>query len=190
MNGKLFLIVGPSGSGKSSVLSELKNNHPEYFYPLSATTRAMRKGEKDGEIYHFLTKEKFKEGIKNDEFLEYAIVHQDNYYGLIKKPVLESLKNGKTIIREVDIQGFDSIKKCIPKKNLISIFITTPNKQDLIERIINRATISKEELNKRVESMHKEFARARDCNYLVENKQGELENAVKNVINIIKSETK
>jgi guanylate kinase len=189
MKGKLFIIVGPSGSGKSSVLMEFKKKHPEYTYPLSATTRAMRQGEKDGDIYHFYTKEQFEKGIKNDEFLEWAIVHQDNYYGLIKETLMKSLENGETVVREVDIQGFDSIRKKIPKKNLVTIFITVPNKQELIDRIVHRAAISEDELEKRLESMHREFARARDCDYLVENKNGELEKTVEKVEEIIKNES-
>lgn len=189
MKGKLFIIVGPSGSGKSSVLLELKKRCPEYTYPLSATTRPMREGEKDGDIYHFYTKEQFEEGIKNGEFLEYAVVHQDNYYGLIKKPLVESLEKGETVIREVDIQGFESIREGIPKKNLVTIFITVPHKQELIDRIVHRAAISKDELNKRLESMHREFAKARECDYLVENKQGELEKTVEKVMEIVKNET-
>lgn len=189
MKGKLFIIVGPSGSGKSSVLMEFKKRHPEYVYPLSATTRPMRDGEKDGDIYHFYSKERFEKGIKNDEFLEYAIVHQDNYYGLIKKHVIDALKEGNTVVREVDIQGFDSIKEKMPPKNLVTIFITVPDKQELIDRITHRAAISEDELKKRLESMHKEFARARDCDYMVENKHGELEKTVAKVEEIIKNES-
>ncbi len=189
LNGKLFLIVGPSGSGKSSVLTELKKQHTEYTYPLSATTRDMREGEKEGEIYHFYTKEDFEKGIENGEFLEHALVHQDNYYGVIKAPVIESLKNGETVVREVDIQGFDSIRDEIPTENLITIFISVPNKQELIDRIVNRAAISDDELNKRLESMHRELMKSRECDYLVENKRGELEKTVEKVSEIIKNES-
>ncbi len=188
MKGKLFLLVGPSGSGKSSVLAELKKKHPEFTYPLSATTRPMREGEKEGEIYHFYSKEEFKKGIENDEFLEWAIVHQDNYYGLIKKPLINALESGKTVIREVDIQGFDSIREKIDPEDLTTIFITAPNKKELIERIVNRAAISEDELEKRKESMHKEFNRMRDCDYMVENENGKLGKTVKNVSKIIQSE--
>ncbi len=189
MKGKLFLLVGPSGSGKSSVLSELKKSHPEFTYPLSATTRAMREGEKEGEIYHFYSKEQFQKGIEKEEFLEWAVVHQDNYYGLIKKPLMEALENGKTVVREVDIQGFDSIRDKIPKESLVTIFITVPNKNELIERIVNRAAISEDELEKRKESMYKEFNRLRDCDYMVENRNGELEETVEKVVEIIGSES-
>lgn len=189
VKGKLIIIVGPSGSGKSSVLHKLKELKPEYIYPLSATTRAMREGEKEGDIYHFLSKDEFKKGIEEDKFLEWAIVHQDNYYGLIKGPIMEGLEDGKTIVREVDIQGFDSIREKIDKENLVTIFITVPNKGELIERIVNRATISQDELEKRKESMHREFNRARDCDYMVENIEGKLDETTKRVMEIIEEES-
>lgn len=188
MKGKLFIIVGPSGSGKSSVLHKLKEMKPDYQYPLSATTRPMREGEVDGDIYHFMTKDEFKEGIEAENFLEWAIVHQDNYYGLIKGPIMKGLKDGKTIVREVDIQGFDSIRGKIAPKNLVTIFITVPNKNELIERIVSRAAISQDELEKRKESMHKEFGRAKDCDYMVENSEGKLDETAKRVMEIIEEE--
>ncbi len=189
MKGKLFIIVGPSGSGKSSVLHKLMEKKPEYLYPLSATTRPMREGEKDGDIYHFLTKEEFKKGIEEDKFLEWAIVHQDNYYGLIKGPIMQGLEEGKTIVREVDIQGFDSIREKFDKENLVTIFITVPNKEELIDRIVNRAAISEDELEKRKESMHREFNRARDCDYMVENIEGKLDETTEKVMEIIGKES-
>jgi len=188
MDGKLFLILGPSGSGKGTVLEEIKKHHPEFFYPLSATTREIRPGEKDGVQYHFISKKQFEEGIKKNEFLEYAYVHQANYYGLFKKPVLENLKKGKVVIREVDIQGFESIREKLPKKNLVSIFITVPNQDDLIKRILGRAPMTEEELKKRLVSMRIELSKARECDYLVENKFGELKKTVEKVEKIIETE--
>ena len=189
MKGKLFLILGPSGSGKGTVLAEIKKCHPEYVYPLSATTREMRSGEEDGIQYHFISKKQFEDGIKKDEFLEYACVHQDNYYGIFKKPVLENLKKGKVVIREVDIQGFESIHTKLTKKNLFSIFITVSNQQELIDRILGRAPMSDEELKKRMVSMRIELAKARECDYLVENKTGELQKTVEKVEKIIETES-
>jgi len=188
MQGKLFLLVGPSGSGKSSVLTGLKKLYPDFLYPLSATTRVMRKGEKDGDIYHFYSKEQFEKGIQEEEFLEWAIVHKDNYYGLIKEPIINGLEEGKTIVREVDIQGFDSIREKIAKENLITIFITVSDKQELIDRILSRSSMSDDELEKRKESMYKEFSRLKDCDYMIENVNGRLEDTIKRVAEIIKSE--
>jgi guanylate kinase len=189
MNGKLFLILGPSGSGKGSVLEEIRKRHPEFVYPVSATTREMRPGEQDGVTYHYITRKKFEEGIKSGDFLEHELVHEINYYGIPKKPVMVALDAGKTIVREVDIQGFEDVSKHIPKKNLASIFITVANQQELIDRIIKRAPISEEELKHRIVSMRMELAKARECDYLVENKTGQLEKTVEKVEKIIETES-
>ncbi len=188
LKGKLFLIVGPSGSGKSSVLLELKKRHPEYTYPLSATTRPMRPGERDGDIYHFMGKETFLAAKDKGEFLETAVVHQDHFYGLLKKPVMEALERGETVVREVDIQGFDNLRESIAKPNLVTIFVSAASEQELVNRITNRAAISQEELAKRLESMHKEVARAADCDHRVENRAGELEETIGIVEGIIAKE--
>jgi guanylate kinase len=189
MKGKLFLILGPSGAGKGTVMEEVKKRHSEFVYPLSATTRERRPGEKDGVQYHFISKEAFKKGIDTDEFLEWACVHQDNYYGILKGPVTENLEQGKTLLREVDIQGYESIREKLPKKNLVAIFITVSNQQELIDRILKRAPMSDEELKHRMVSMRMELAKARECDYLVENKTGELEKTVEKVEKIIETES-
>lgn len=189
MKGKLFLILGPSGCGKSSVKEVLRQRHPDYQYPVSATTREKRPGEKDGETYHYITREQFEANIEKGEFLEHELVHETNYYGIPKKPVLEGLKAGKTIVREVDIRGFEEVRKHIPARQLVSIFITVPNQQELIDRIIKRAPISPEELKHRIVSMRMELAKARECDYLVENKMGELEKTVEKIEKIIETES-
>lgn len=189
MNGKLFLILGPSGSGKGSVLEEIRKRHPKFVYPVSATTREMRPGEKDGVTYHYITRKKFEDGIKKGEFLEHELVHGLNYYGIPKKPVFDALDAGKIIVREVDIQGFEDVSKHFTKKNLVSIFITVSNQQELIDRIIKRAPISAEELKHRIVSMRMELAKARECDYLVENKTGQLEKTVEKVEKIIETES-
>ena len=189
MKGKLFLILGPSGSGKGSVLEKLRAKHPDFLFPVSATTREKRPGEKDGVTYHYITKMEFEAGIKKSEFLEHALVHEINYYGIPKKPIMDGLAEGKTIVREVDIQGFEEIRKHIDPKNLVSIFITVPNQQELVDRIIKRAPISEEELKHRIVSMRMELAKARECDYLVENKMGELEKTVEKVEKIIETES-
>ncbi|MFA6521596.1 MAG: guanylate kinase, partial [Candidatus Gracilibacteria bacterium] len=97
--GKFFLILGPSGSGKGTVMNFLKKEFSQAVFPVSATTRTPRPREKNGEVYNFLTKEDFERKIAAGEFLEWAIVHHDNYYGTLKKPIMDALDAGKMVIR-------------------------------------------------------------------------------------------
>ncbi len=188
--GKLFLIVGPSGSGKGTVIKELKNRYPGFVYPVSWTTREIREGEEDGEVYHYVSKEKFEEMIKAGDFLEYAIVHSNNYYGTSKEEIINSLQQGNVVIREVDIQGFHSIRKIIPKDKLVSIFMKVSDENDLKARILRRGEISEEELKRRLESAKKEIAQAGDCDYQVENKWDEIRKCVNSVEKIVLDEIK
>ena len=186
--GKLILIVGPSGSGKGTVINRLKSIFPGFAYPVSYTTRDMREGEIDGEVYNFIAKEKFEDMIKNNEFLEYAIVHSNNYYGTSKNDILDPLKSGAMVVREVDIQGFHSISDLIPDENLVSIFMKVSDEDDLKGRILRRGDISDEELERRMESARKELAQADDCDFQVENTWGEVDACVKKVVDIVLKE--
>jgi len=190
LTGKLFIIAGPSGVGKGTVISHLKELHPDWEYPISATTRDPRPKEKDGVVYHFISRDEFEKMIEEDELLEYAIVHQEEYYGTIKAPIIEALKQGKTIIREVDMQGLESIQKVIPKENLISIFLTVPDKQDLIDRIQKRGKLPEEEIKRRMESAEREFEKGGEiCNHQVPSLHNQIAKCVKDVETIILKET-
>ncbi len=186
--GKLFLILGPSGSGKGTLIEKIKSKHPEFIFPFSVTSRKMRKGEKDGNVYSFVTKENFQSKIDNGEFLEWAIVHQTNYYGTLKKPILDAIDAGKVVIREVDIQGFEMIQNIIPDDQLVSIFIMPDSVENLIERIKKRSKISDEEVERRIESSKNEIKKSDQCDYIIYNSDGKLDRAVKEVDQIIAKE--
>ena len=157
LKGKLFLIIGPSGVGKGTVIEHLKKIHPEWEYPISATTRDPRPGEEDGVVYHFVDHDEFERMIEEGELLEHAIVHNKEYYGTLRGPITQALEQGKVVIREVDMQGCESIQKVIPEENLISIFLTVPDRQNLIDRIIKRGKLPEEEMKRRMQSAEKEF---------------------------------
>lgn len=188
LKGKFFLIVGPSGSGKGTVIAELKKVFTDFVYPISYTTRKIREGEVFDDVYHFISREEFEKMIKESDFLEYAVVHSGEYYGTPKKDIVDSLQRGKNVVREVDIQGFNSIKKIIPEDHLISIFMKVSDLEDLKQRILRRGQMSDEELQRRMDSAIKEMEKADQCNYQVENRWGEIKQCVEHVEQIIRAE--
>ena len=111
--GLLLVISGPSGAGKGTVCKELLKRNPDFKLSVSATTRAPREGEVDGESYYFLTKEKFNEMIGQGGFLEYAQIYS-NFYGTPKGPVMKYLEEGKDVILEIEMQGARQVKEMYP----------------------------------------------------------------------------
>jgi guanylate kinase len=189
MNGKLFLILGPSGSGKGTVIRYLKKHFPDFVFPTSCTTRQPRPGEKEGDIYNYVSQNDFKKKIEDGEFLEWAIVHADNYYGTLKVPIMEALEKGETVIREVDMQGVQSIRELLSQENVVTIFITTHSWDELKERILSRHEESDAELIQRHASFEKEMAFSAEADYVVENKTGNPQPCIDEVVDIIKKET-
>lgn len=185
MNGHLVLIVGPSGSGKGSVIAELKKRHPDWVYPVSYTTRVRRPTEVDNDVYHFISMDEFKKGISDGEFLEYAIVHSDNYYGTRKKEIVSALEDGKVVVREVDIQGFRLISEQIPKENLTSIFLMVNSLEDLIARILKRGKLPEEEIGRRMQSAQREIAGRDFCDYVVPSITGKIQECTDEVEKLI-----
>ncbi len=189
MQGKFILILGSSGSGKGTVLSALRERHPEYVFPLSCTTRPRRPKERQGEVYHFVSKNEFEQRIEQGEFLEYAVVHQNHYYGTLKEPILQALEEGKTVIREVDVQGLRSIREIIPKEQLVSVFLTVPDWETLQQRILQRAAMSIEEMERRYSSYLQELTWIPECDYVIESVTGEIEKMISDVEEILEKES-
>lgn len=190
MTGKLVLIIGPSGVGKSVILSTLRERHPEFIFPRSATTRPRRDGEGD-DLYQFVTEAEFDRLLRENRILEWATVHAGARYGTLVDEIIPFIEKGQTVIREVDVQGFDSIRKhplfsgSKPKYPLQSIFILPESREQLIAHITQRAPMEQEELKRRLESMERELGYAKFCSHRVKNIEGELEDTLQNVDDLL-----
>lgn len=178
--GRLFIISGPSGSGKDTVLKEVFKKQPEIAFSISSITRPMRAGEVEGEKYNFISREKFEEMLKNDELLEHNIF-VGNYYGTPKAPVLAATESGRDIIVEVDVNGAEQIRSKMPES--VSIFIMPPSLKVLKSRLCGRGTEDEDLIIKRTKEALNEIARAIEYDYIVVNDS--LDKAVDDVIQII-----
>lgn len=178
--GKLVLIIGPSGVGKSVILKELRIRHPDFHFPRSATTRAKRPGEGD-DLYRFVSEKEFDTLLAEQKILEWAVVHAGPRYGTLADEIIPHIEKGAIVIREVDVQGFLSIKNhplfagASPRYRLLSIFILPESKEQLIDHIQKRAPMEQEELKRRLVSMEKELAYAEHCDAAIVNAEGRLE---------------
>lgn len=185
--GLLVLISGPSGVGKGTIIDLLKKRLTKAVFLLSETTRKPRPGEKDGEVYHFVSKEEFQKNIDQGLFLEWAIVHETDYYGLLNESVQKYLDSNRLILREIDIQGLQSIRKILSRDQLLTIFIAPESENVLLSRIEHRGSLPEEELQRRMESMKLEMAEARDYDYTVINYDHQVERCYMEVESIIRS---
>jgi guanylate kinase len=167
--GSLVILSGPSGSGKTSIAREVckRLGEDKTYFSISSTTRPPREGEKDGIDYFFLSKDEFLEDIENQEFLEWAEVH-GNYYGTSLKPIKKALNEGKIVFLDIDVQGFESIRK-IYADIITSVFITTKHKDILIQRLKNRKTETEESLKVRLINALNEMKKIDEYDYLLIN---------------------
>jgi Guanylate kinase len=175
-SGRLLLIVGPSGVGKGTTVNILRERHPEWIFPVSTTTRQPRPGEVDGVDYHFLTPQEFDARIAEDAFLEWAWVHGKERYGHLRSSIEPHLQAGKTVVRDIDIQGCEQIQQKLPPELVVSFFLLPPPREVLIERIRKRAPIDDAELERRLQSMQMEVERGRQvCPHLIQTKNNSME---------------
>ncbi len=179
--GKIIVIVAPSGTGKSTLMSFIHKKFPSLKESISTTTRSPRDGEKHGTHYFFESVDIFKKQIEADDFLEWAEVHS-NFYGTSKQFVEGEISQGHDLIFDIDVQGADSFKKYFDKKANV-IFIEPPSVDILRERLLKRATDSSDVINERIKNAEQELLRKNDYDYCVMNDQ--LEDAQQNLQNII-----
>ena len=164
--GKLFIVSGPSGVGKSTILKELFARRENLYFSVSATTRAPRPGEEDGVHYHFLSAETFRQWVEEDEFLGYA-EFVGNAYGTPKRYVDEALAAGKDVILDIEIQGAQQI--CAKRPDTVAIFVAPPSWEELERRLTARGTDTPEKIHKRLLRAREEVRTAHTYNYFVIN---------------------
>ncbi len=164
----LFIIAAPSGCGKTSLVKALLENSKNLAVSVSHTTRKARKGEIDGENYHFVSKQTFADMIDNNDFVEYAEVF-GNMYGSARSNIIEKLDSNINIILEIDWQGSRQVKQNMP--GAISIFILPPSKNALLERLTNRGQDDKDTISKRMANSEREMSHYNEFDYLIINNQ-------------------
>ena len=164
--GKTFIICGPSGVGKGTVVARLLASDPTLYFSVSATTRAPRNGEVDGVHYHFLSREQFQQWIAEDAFLEHA-EFVGNYYGTPKKYVDAAMEQGRDVLLDIESQGAEQVHRQRPE--VVRIYVAPPSWAELERRLIGRGTEDMEKVRSRLERGKQEFAAASSFDYCVIN---------------------
>ena len=183
IKGKTFIISGPSGVGKSTVLHALMQKRSNLYFSVSATTRSPRKGEKDGVDYHFIDSASFRSMLEKDELLEHA-EYVGNFYGTPKRYVDEAMAKGQDVILDIEIQGAKQV--CEKRPETVRIFIAPPSWQELERRLTDRGTDSPEKVQKRLLRAKVEIDSASSYDYFVINDT--VEGAVKELDAILCAE--
>lgn len=164
--GLLLVVSGPSGAGKGTICSLLREHLPELAYSVSVTSRQPRPGEVDGKDYFFKTIPQIKDMIFRGELLEYAQVY-GNYYGTPKPYVQKLLDEGRDVLLEIDIQGALQIKKVFPSG--VFVFVVPPSLEELSARIYKRGTDTEEIIRKRLAAATQELTYASEYDYIIVN---------------------
>lgn len=164
--GKLLVISGPSGVGKSTVIDGMLSRHPDMYFSVSATTRKKREGDQEGVTYLFKTRAEFEDMIRAGDFYEHA-QYSGNYYGTPKNPVEQRLGKGIDVIMDIDVQGAMQLKeKC---RDAVLIFLAAPSFSVIEKRLRGRGDTSEEDIEKRLAQARWEYGQAKRYDYIVVN---------------------
>ncbi|MFT5471251.1 MAG: guanylate kinase [Verrucomicrobiales bacterium] len=158
--GLIVVVSGPSGSGKTTLCHRLAAESAECVYSVSCTTRPPREGEVDGQDYHFLDNADFESRVADQQLLEFAKVH-DRYYGTLKGPVLDQIRNGVDVLMDLDIQGAEQLRICADeevRQALVDIFIMPSSLDELKRRVQSRGAMEARELALRMQNAEREMA--------------------------------
>lgn len=180
---KVFVITGPSGVGKGTLIRELLQRLPDLELSISATTRAPREGEIDGRDYHFLSPVEFASRREQNDFLEFA-AYSGNHYGTLRSEVEGRLDAGHSVVLEIEVQGAQQVRAAKPDS--IQIFIAPPDPAVLRKRLAGRGTDSADAIDKRLETAEIELASQGDFDHLIVN--DDLETAVGDLEAIVREE--
>ncbi len=181
----LIVISGPSGVGKDTVIQRMKERKLPFHFVVTATTRPPRSNEVNGVDYFFVSHDEFAEMINQGELLEYAIVYND-YKGIPKQQVRQALESGQDVVMRIDVQGASTIRElCL---DALMIFLTTQDEQEMVRRLIARKTETPEGLNLRIATARQELKRLVEFDYVVVNREDQLDDAVDTILAIIQSE--
>lgn len=181
----MIVISGPSGVGKDAVLRALKRSNHPIFHVVTVNTRVPRPDEKEGVDYFFVSREKFEEMIKRDEFIEYSNVYAD-YKGVPKIQIRKALESGKDVILRLDVQGAEKIKRLVPCAVLI--FLVPSNQEEWFKRLGGRSHRNEKDIGTRIETAKEELVSAKDFDYIVVNSQNKLDETVQKIEAIITAE--
>ncbi len=184
--GKLFIVTGPSGAGKDSVIAAVKQAGVEFGQIVTTSTRTKRTTEQEGNPYYFVTREQFERLVAQQAMIEWAEVY-GNLYGSTKQEVDNKLKQHNYVIVKVDPQGARTFKKIMPQA--VTIFIMPPSYEYLEKRLINRETDTPVVIKQRLATAQRELENLLDWDYLVVNEEGKLTDAAEEVISILKGKT-
>ena len=182
---RLTVLAGPTAVGKGTVTAWVREQHPEIWISVSATTRRRRPSEVDGVHYHFVSETEFDRLVSDDELLEWAVVHKGARYGTPRQPVLDALAEGRPALLEIDLQGARQVRERMPEA--LFVFLAPPSWEELVRRLVGRGTEDEAERERRLETARHELAAEPEFDVTVVNRR--IHDAGEELVELMRSGT-